>query len=93
MTQEPVNLDNLRQEGWPDAADEIERLKADAAKWQEVASQGIQIERELRAENEWMRTALEPFARNVDAVSLSEALGHIEREHLRKARAAMERKP
>lgn len=39
-----------------------------------------------------LRTALEPFARNADAVSLFEALGHIKREHLHDARAALELK-
>jgi hypothetical protein len=39
-----------------------------------------------------MQAALEPFARKADAVSLSEALGHIEREHLREASRALEGK-
>lgn len=42
------------------------------------------------ADNEQLRTALEPFARNVDAVSLSATLGHITREHLQNARRALE---
>jgi hypothetical protein len=58
---------------------------------------------ELRVENERLRTdnerlrqqrdallkALKPFALNVEAVSLNEALGHIERQHLLDARAAI----
>jgi hypothetical protein len=37
----------------------------------------------------YLRAALEPFARNVTAVSLGEALGHIKREDLNHAIAAM----
>jgi hypothetical protein len=33
-----------------EAADEIERLRADNKHWQTIAAQGIKIERELRAE-------------------------------------------
>jgi hypothetical protein len=44
----------------------------------------------LRAEVERLQAALEPFARKADSLSLSEALGHIEREHLRAARRALE---
>ncbi len=52
-----------------------------------------EIER-LDVEVAKLRAALEPFARNVDALYLSKALGHIEREHLLKARAALnEQKP
>ncbi len=40
-------------------------------------------------ENARLQAALEPFARNVNAVSLSEALGHISREHLLNARKAL----
>lgn len=47
---------------------------------------------ELCAKIEQLRAALEPFARNADAVSLFEALGHIKREHLHDARAALELK-
>jgi hypothetical protein len=43
------------------------------------------IERELRAEIEELRAALEPFARNVQSISLSGALGHITREDLWRA--------
>ena len=46
----------------------------------------------LRAENARLRAALEPFARNVEAVSLSATLGHITREHLWEARRALEPK-
>lgn len=42
------------------------------------------------AEIKKLRAALEPFARNVDAVSLSETLGHITREDLWRALAAMQ---
>ena len=40
-----------------------------------------------------LEAALEPFARNVNAISLREALGHIEREHLLDARAALKDAP
>ena len=43
----------------------------------------------LRAQREELRTALEPFARNVESVSLSGALGHITREDLWRARDAL----
>ena len=43
----------------------------------------------LRAENERLRAALKPFALDVNARSLAEALGHITREHLLDARAAL----
>ncbi len=36
-----------------------------------------------------LRTALEPFARNVDAISLAKTLGHITREDLHRARMAL----
>jgi multidrug resistance efflux pump len=38
-----------------------------------------------------LEAALQPFAQNVKAVSLSKALGHITREHLLKARAALKK--
>lgn len=43
----------------------------------------------LIAVNHQLIAALEPFARNVDAGSLDEAIGHITREHLLAARAAV----
>lgn len=43
----------------------------------------------LRARVARLEGAVEPFARNARAKSLSEALGHIEREHLLAARAAL----
>lgn len=42
----------------------------------------------LRAQVERMKSALEPFALNPGAVSLSKALGHITREHLLAAKEA-----
>jgi hypothetical protein len=60
---------------------EIERLRN---KW------AASCYAELEADNERLRAALEPFARNVKAVSLMEALGHIGREHLLDACAALE---
>jgi hypothetical protein len=50
-----------------------------------------EVER-LCAEVERLQATLEPFARNVESVSLSEALGHITREHLWEARHALEKK-
>jgi hypothetical protein len=44
---------------------------------------------ELRARVAKLEAALEPFVQNVSAASLREALGHIEREHLLAARAAL----
>jgi outer membrane protein TolC len=40
---------------------------------------------------EALEAALQPFAQNVKAVSLSNALGHITREHLLNARAALDK--
>ena len=48
-----------------------------------VAGMSEALERETR-----LRAALEPFARNVTATSLSKALAHITREDLLRARAA-----
>jgi hypothetical protein len=53
---------------------------------------GFDMRCEAAAEIERLRAALKPFARKADAVSLSEALGHIEREHLRQARRVLEGK-
>lgn len=47
----------------------------------------------LCAEIEQLKAALQPFALNVNAVSLRDALGHITREDLLRARAALEPKP
>lgn len=43
---------------------------------------------EMTAEIERLMAALEPFQRDVEAVSLINALGHITREHLLAARHA-----
>ena len=43
---------------------------------------------QLKAEIERLRAALEPFQRNVEAISLSATLGHIGREDLWRARKA-----
>jgi hypothetical protein len=37
-----------------------------------------------------LREALKPFTRHINAESLSEALGHIEREDLERAKEALE---
>jgi hypothetical protein len=42
-----------------------------------------------QAKIERLRLALEPFARNADATSLSEALGHVSRDDLHRARDAL----
>ena len=47
----------------------------------------------LRARVAKLEAALEPFARNVKATSLREALDHIEREHLLAADAALKDAP
>jgi prefoldin subunit 5 len=46
---------------------------------------------DLEARIEALEAALKPFAQNVKAVSLSKALGHITREHLLNARAALDK--
>lgn len=43
----------------------------------------------MEAEITRLRDALEPFARNAKAASLSEALGHISREDLERASEAL----
>jgi hypothetical protein len=62
-------------------ADEIERLR----RLLEMSYP------EQHAEIERLRAALEPFARNVNSLSLSGALGHITREDLWRARDALKR--
>lgn len=47
---------------------------------------------DLAAEIERLRTALEPFTRNVNAISLRRALGHVTREHLWQAQRAYEQR-
>ena len=59
----------------------------------EAAVPSIEAILALRARVAQLEDALEPFARKVDAKSLSEALGHIEREHLLAARAALKDAP
>jgi hypothetical protein len=46
---------------------------------------------EQRDRIEALEVALKPFAQNVKAASLSKALGHITREHLLNASAALDR--
>jgi hypothetical protein len=46
---------------------------------------------EQAARIEALEAALKPFAQNVKAASLSKALGHITREHLLNASAALDR--
>ena len=53
----------------------------------------VDREMALRARVAKLEVALEPFARNVNATSLREALGHIERKHLLDARAALKDAP
>lgn len=48
---------------------------------------------ELRARVAKLEAVLEPFTRNIKATSLREALGHIEREHLLAAIAALKDAP
>lgn len=70
------------------------------AEWKQAASVEAGLRREFLARAETAeaqlasaRKALEPFAINVGAVSLSKALGHITREHLLAARAALSPNP
>lgn len=86
---------------------EIERLTTERAVWKTACSaQANEVERlratlksgtvciaERDAEIEQLTAALKPFALNVNAVSLRDALGHISREDLLRARAALEPKP
>lgn len=56
-----------------------------------IAAEGAAILRAEAAEDRiaTLTEALEPFARNVDATSLAKACGHVTREHLHAARAAL----
>ena len=79
----------------------IARLVADPHADARAEVQGLLVEHgrltlELiatRARVAKLEAALEPFARNVNAISLREALGHIEREHLLDARAVLKDAP
>lgn len=75
-----------------EAVDEIERLRAAVQTQADEINRVCTMALEDKREIEKLRAALEPFARNVDAVSLIEALGHIEREHLHNARRGLEEK-
>jgi hypothetical protein len=66
--------------------DEIERL---TEVLQDCQSRAFQQRHELNAEIEHLRAALMPFAKNANAVSLSDALGHISREDLERAKEAL----
>ncbi len=52
-------------------------------------TQSRPVSRHQEAEIYRLRTALEPFARKANAPSLAEALGHISREDLLRAQAAL----
>jgi hypothetical protein len=85
-------VDQLRKENEQlRASDKIGRTLL-AGRDKTVASLLAEIER-LRADNAGLREALEPFQRNVESISLSGALGHIEREHLWRARDAFTPRP
>ena len=56
-----------------------------------IAAMDVENDR-LIAENVKLRAALEPFARNVQCLSLRGALGHITREDLLCARDALDAK-
>jgi hypothetical protein len=70
-----------------DANDLIELARANGF---ESVTEAIAIAKKARAEIDRLRTALEPFQRNVESLSLSGALGHIGREELLSARRAYE---
>lgn len=89
-----------------EAADEIERLRRPGAQavttrdYREIRGRSenhrcadCDIGDEMATEIERLQAALKPFALNVKAESLSDALGHITREDLLRARAALESKP
>jgi hypothetical protein len=50
-----------------------------------LIAENIALQRHLAM----LRTALEPFARKAEAISISEALGHVTREYLTIARHVM----
>jgi hypothetical protein len=79
-------------------ADRIEALEAALERTVRVdasivkqLSRSISINVRLRARIEALEAALQPFAQNVKAASLSKALGHITREHLLNVRAALDK--
>jgi hypothetical protein len=67
---------------------EIKRLQDHVASTEGAMQEMLEASRKADAKIKRLRAALEPFARNVDAVSLGEALGHINREDLQRAREA-----
>lgn len=72
-----------------DAAQEIERLQEAKRRALAIADERAKEACHLRAQLASARKALEPFALDVGAVSLGKALGHITREHLLAAKAAL----
>ena len=76
-------LQAAKEQGWEEAMQRVDALEGEVAKLRAWLGDSEMTVAKLRA-------ALEPFARKVDAVSLSGALGHIKREHLWAARAALE---
>ena len=68
-----------------------EQLRAVARSFTEQSIEAAAVNEaiDLRARVAKLEAALEPFVQNVNAASLREALGHIEREHLLAARAAL----
>ena len=69
--------------------DEATELRANLQACVNQLAENTAIMDVARDRIERLEAALKPFAMNVDAVSLSKALGHITREHLRDARAAL----
>lgn len=67
-------------------------LETEAEQLREIQRLNAHINK-LDAEIERLTGALTPFALNAKAVSLRDALGHISREDLLRARAVLERKP
>jgi uncharacterized coiled-coil DUF342 family protein len=86
-----IERDNF-QAGLVTAVQENERLREGRDTMGDLWAREREARGKVEAKIERLKAALEPFARKADAVSLSEALGHIEREHLRKACRALEGK-
>lgn len=91
-------IERLSGEHWwlnvdgAEAANEIKRLRAEVTTIRNTAKINLKVAQERGADNERLRAALEPFQRNVEAVSLFAALGHIGRDELWNARHAYEQK-
>jgi hypothetical protein len=65
------------------------KLKAEIERLRALMIGAAQVTEDNQAKIKQLRAALEPFASDVDAVTLGDALWHITREDLHRARDAL----